>query len=437
MVKNDSSCYTLTRRCLIKAASTFSMLQFFPSKSIFAKSIPTLLIAARIWPSKEYTRITLESDKKIEATQFIPSSSDQLVLNIKNLNIREPKFLFKSKRTDDPYISKIHLVLKRQPDLVQIVFDLKKPVSSQIFSLQPTGNYQYRFIVDFYPRLIEKRPTDLEAQKDHLGDFIQSILHDRNFLRKNWKTTESTYSEIKTIDFESINKKERKKDTISIVLDPGHGGEDPGAIGKTGLFEKDVVLQIGKYLNQLINKQKSMKAYLTRDEDYFVPLDMRVQKARKIKADLLISIHANACTKPSINGSSVFALSQSGASSNHARWLADRENSSDLIGGANLNEKDRILLKVLMDLATSAQIRDSLKVGTAFLHELSKINKLHKNNVEQASFSILRAPDIPSILVETAFISNPKEEAMLKSENYQKKLATAMFSGIKSHFCTN
>ncbi|MFU2071916.1 N-acetylmuramoyl-L-alanine amidase, partial [Bordetella hinzii] len=224
---------------------------------------------------------------------------------------------------------------------------------------------------------------------------------------------------------------------LTIALDPGHGGEDPGAIGASGLREKDVVLRIARRLKTLIDAQPAMRAYLTRDDDYFVPLHVRVQKARRVRADLFVSIHADAWIKPTANGSSVFALSERGASSTQARWLADKENAADLIGGVNLGSHDRQVAKVLLDLSTTAQINDSLKVGTAFLDEIKKINRLHKNRVEQAGFAVLKAPDIPSILVETAFISNPEEEAKLRSNAHLDKLAQAMLTGIDRYFTAN
>ena len=215
---------------------------------------------------------------------------------------------------------------------------------------------------------------------------------------------------------------------LTIALDPGHGGEDPGAIGSSGLREKDVVLRIARRLKALIDSQPNMRAYLTRDDDYFVPLHARAE-ARRAHADLFVSIHADAWIKPSANGSSVFALSQRGATSAQARWMADKENAADLIGGVNLGSHDRQVAKVLLDLSTTAQINDSLKVGNSFLDEIKKINRLHKNSVEQAGFAVLKAPDIPSILVETAFISNPQEEALLRSASHQDKLAQAMMTG--------
>ncbi|MGB3275182.1 MAG: N-acetylmuramoyl-L-alanine amidase, partial [Castellaniella sp.] len=214
----------------------------------------------------------------------------------------------------------------------------------------------------------------------------------------------------------------------------GHGGEDPGAIGRRGTREKDIVLQIAHRLKKLIDAQPNMRAYLTRDRDYFVPLNVRVQKARRVQADLFISIHADAWIKPSARGSSVWALSQNGATSSAARWLAKKENDADLIGGVNLGAHNAQVAKVLLDLSTGAQINDSIRVGTQVLGEIGKINQLHKNRIERAGFAVLKAPDIPSILIETAFISNPQEEQLLRTAAHQQRIANAVFSGIRDYF---
>ena len=227
------------------------------------------------------------------------------------------------------------------------------------------------------------------------------------------------------------------KRMVTIVIDPGHGGEDSGAIGARGSKEKDVVLSIGKRLRAKIEQQPNMRVVMTRNADFFVPLGTRVQKARAVQADLFISIHADAFIKPSASGSSVFVLSEKGASSTAARWLARRENAADLIGGVNIKKHDRQLASVLLDLSTTAQIKNSLKLGNAVLDEMGGINRLHKGSVEQAAFAVLKAPDIPSILVETAFISNPEEEAKLNNPAHQENIANAILNGIKKYFAKN
>ena len=222
-----------------------------------------------------------------------------------------------------------------------------------------------------------------------------------------------------------------------IVIDPGHGGEDPGAIGPTGLREKDVVLQIARQLQERINARPGMRAMLTRDADFFVPLQERVNKARRVQADLFLSIHADAFITPQARGASVFALSDSGATSTAARWMAKRENASDAIGGINVASKDTHVLRALLDMSTTAQIKDSLRVGREVLGNIGQVGKLHKGQVEQAGFAVLKAPDIPSVLVETAFISNPEEEEKLRSESYQQKLTDALMRGILQYFSRN
>jgi N-acetylmuramoyl-L-alanine amidase len=224
---------------------------------------------------------------------------------------------------------------------------------------------------------------------------------------------------------------------VTIVIDPGHGGEDPGAKGRGGTHEKDVTLAIARRLKARIDLEPGMRAILTRDGDYFIPLAQRVIKARRVQADLLVSVHADAFVQPHARGSSVFALSERGATSAAARWLAKRENESDLIGGVNLGIKDPVLARTLLDLSQTAAINDSLKLGKAVLGELGDINRLHKTSVEQAGFAVLKAPDIPSILVETAFISNPEEEKRLKDSAYQEKIANAVLGGIRRYLAAN
>jgi N-acetylmuramoyl-L-alanine amidase len=224
---------------------------------------------------------------------------------------------------------------------------------------------------------------------------------------------------------------------VTIALDPGHGGEDPGATGTTGVHEKDIVLSVAKRLKAKLEELPNTRVMLTRDADFFVPLGQRVEKARKVQADLFVSIHADAFVEPTARGSSVFVLSEKGASSSAARWLAADQNKADLIGGVNLGTHDKQLASVLFDLSTTAQINDSMKLGKAVLTEIGGINRLHRGVVEQAGFAVLKAPDIPSILVETAFISNPDEEARLKDDAYQNQLADAITKGIKRYFAYN
>jgi N-acetylmuramoyl-L-alanine amidase len=243
-------------------------------------------------------------------------------------------------------------------------------------------------------------------------------------------------SDIKNYDIKNY---EANKDSrqITIAIDAGHGGEDPGARGANGSHEKDITLMIAKRLKAKIDNEPNMRAVLTRDSDYFIPLHGRVVKARNMQADLFVSIHADAFTNPSARGSSVFALSERGATSASARYLAKKENESDLIGGVSLDDKDPVLARTLLDLSQTATINDSLKLGKAVLGQIANINTLHTKHVEQAAFAVLKSPDIPSILVETAFISNPEEELKLNDEAYQDKLVNSILTGIKKYFATN
>jgi N-acetylmuramoyl-L-alanine amidase len=310
-----------------------------------------------------------------------------------------------------------------QPTVVRLVFDLKELVKPQLFTLDPVGEYKHRLIFDLYPQT----PSDPIAELLKKGSTPPSVVEKPPIeLPDTAKATED-------------DDKEGQKLTrlVTIALDPGHGGEDPGAVGRGGSLEKNVVLSIARRLKARLEQQANVRVMLTRDGDYFVPLNVRVQKARKVQADLFVSIHADAFVEPTARGSSVFALSEKGASSTAARWLANKENAADLIGGINIRSKNQHLASVLLDLSTTAQINDSLKLGIEMLGQIRRVGKLHKPQVEQAGFAVLKAPDIPSLLVETAFISNPQEEALLLSEDYQNKLADALLAGIENYFLRN
>jgi N-acetylmuramoyl-L-alanine amidase len=314
-----------------------------------------------------------------------------------------------------------------KPGVVRLVLDLKSEVKPQAFNLAPVGDYGHRLVLDLYP-LVPPDPllTFLEkhqAQQDEAPE--TPVAAKPQIVAKPTETRRPA-----PIRPESSR-------LIIVAVDAGHGGEDPGARGRSGTSEKDVTLAIARKLKERIDQEPNMRAVLTRDGDYFVPLHMRVEKARRVRADLFVSIHADAFIRPHANGSSVFALSEGGASSAAARWLAKRENDADLIGGVNLDGKDRYLAMTLADLSLTAQINDSLKLGRSVLAELGGINNLHKPHVEQAGFAVLKAPNIPSILVETAFISNPDEERKLQSAAYQDKMADAVFTGIKRYFAKN
>jgi len=342
---------------------------------------------------------------------------------------------------NDPYIQAVRVGINR-PNVVRIVFDLKTEVKPSVFPLAPVGEYKHRLVLDIYP----KNPADpllalLAPPTDPVGEIARAPL----------VTTDEAKAEAPPLP---VVKLEPKKDALAakapekakapkvdrlviVAVDAGHGGEDSGARGRKGTKEKDVTLAIARRLKTLIDRESNMRAVLVRDGDYFVPLGDRVSKSRRVQADLFVSVHADAWVRPDAKGSSVFALSESGATSTAARMLAQRENQSDLIGGVNFGVKDPNLARTLLDLSLTATINDSLKLGRAVLNELGDVNALHKVSVEQAGFAVLKAPDIPSILVETAFISNPDEEKRLKDSAYQDKLALAILGGIKRYLAQN
>jgi len=413
------------------------------------------IVAVRVWPSKDYTRLTIESDGEIKARQFFIAEPPRLAVDIEGIDlIPALRELIAKVKSDDPNISGIR-VGQNAPGVVRLVIDLKQPILPQVFTLPPVAAYQFRLVFDFYPtqvadplealiaeRLADKKqaPTiQAPPAPDPLGELIT-----RHSGKPSTSSATVTLPSTpgKTANnpvaseapFPPTGKTDR---LIIVALDPGHGGEDPGAIGPGGTREKDVVLQIAHRLRDRINQQPNMRAYLTRDADFFVPLHIRVQKARRVGADLFISIHADAFFTERPQGASVFALSDKGASSSAARWMADKENSADLVGGVNVKAKDAQVQKALLDMSTTAQINDSLKLGSAMLGEIGAVGKLHKPRVEQAGFAVLKAPDIPSVLVETAFISNPDEEAKLRSEAYQVQLADALMRGIGRYFARN
>ena len=387
------------------------------------------LLGVRIWPATDYTRVTIEHDQPLRFTHFMVRETPppRLVVDVEDMDLTaQLKELVAQVAADDPYIALVR-VGQNRPRVVRLVIELKEDIRPEVFALAPVGPYSHRLVLDLRPvtppdplmALLREQQMRGAAQRDELA-----LL--REIQRANEKTDAATapgQATPRTVDR-----------LLTIAIDPGHGGEDPGAVGKRGTLEKDVTLNIARRLERLINAEPDMRVLLTRDGDYFVPLRTRVEKARRIQADLFVSIHADAWIRPDARGSSVFALSERGASSSAAAWMARRENEADLIGGINLGTKDAQLAQVLLDLSTTAQINDSLRFGNAVLRELERINALHKPRVEQASFAVLKAPDIPSILVETAFISNPDEERRLSDDAYQEKLARAMLNGIRRYF---
>ena len=381
------------------------------------------LIAVRVWPSEIYTRVTIESDTALITNFQLLKDPNRLVVDIQGVDLSSSiKELISKVQKNDPYISNVRVGLY-QPQVTRIVFDLKEEIVPQLFTLNPVGTYKHRLVFDLYPKNFQD-PVTTFLQKNARQEDEEEIAK----IAKQFQG--------KSLDNQLSNSFKYSRPII-IAIDPGHGGEDPGAIGMAGTFEKDVVLAISHKLKDILEGHGNFRILLTRDADYFVPLHTRVQKARKVQADLFISIHADAFVLPHAKGASVFALSQQGATSTAARWIANKENSADLIGGLNIKSKNVDVAKLLLDMATTAQIKDSLRLGNSIVKEIGAFATLHSKSVEQANFAVLKAPDIPSILVETAFISNPEEEAKLLDEGHQKRVSLAIAKGIDKYFVQN
>lgn len=448
------------------------------------------IVAVRVWPAEDYTRVTIESDVALKATHQLITDPDRLMVDIDGLDLNPTLRELVAKITpNDPYIRQVR-VGQNRPSVVRLVFDLKESVNPQVFTLLPIAGYRNRLVFDLYPtnppdplmQLVQATegkqqrfaasggapmPTPAEdddpiaalARRDSSATTpaapptteSRPALANRQPPRKtqpatsaNPPSTLANAPNTPPLDIvpeppvsRTPSNGPRMRRLLTVAIDPGHGGEDPGATGGAGTHEKDVVLSIARMLKAKIDAQPNMRAMMTRDSDYFVPLGVRVQKARRVQADLFVSIHADAFVTPEARGASVFVLSDRGASSAQAKWLANKENAADMIGGANLGSKDAQVTRVLLDLSTTAQIGDSMKVGRAVLEQIGGINRLHKGQVEQAGFAVLKAPDIPSILVETAFISNPEEEAKLNDLGHQNQLADAILRGIRAYFAKN
>ena len=430
------------------------------------------IVAVRVWPAADYSRVTIESDRALVARQFLTDNPPRLVIDIDGLELSPAlRELVGKVRADDPFIAGVR-VGQNLPRVVRLVIDLKQAVAPQQLVLAPVAAYQHRLVFDLYPTeapdpllaLIRARETASDAAArsvhDALGEFIDKmpatapvpapspgqppppLVADRGgrpppipspgAITPPHSTPAAPPTTLPADEQRSINR------LVIVAIDPGHGGEDPGAVGPTGLREKDVVLQVALKLRDRLNSVPGMRAMLTRDADYFVPLHERVRKARRVQADLFVSIHADAFFTPAARGASVFALSENGATSAAARWMANKENAADGVGGVSpASVKDAQVLRAMADMSTTAQIRDSLRIGREVLQLIGQVGTLHKRSVEQAGFAVLKAPDIPSILVETAFISNPDEEARLRDDAYQDKLVAALHTGIRRYFARN
>ncbi|AJP58553.1 N-acetylmuramoyl-L-alanine amidase [Pandoraea vervacti] len=478
---DDASSPNAGRRRALRVGASTLILALTGPRLAFANAI----VAVRVWPARDYTRVTLETDNPVKFQQQLMESPNRFVIDLDEVDLNPAlRDLVAKIQPNDPQIAQVR-VGQFKPGVVRMVFDLKAGVKPQSFTLPPVAGYKYRTVFDLYPAVEPDPLMELLAQtankaqalaqssqssqslhpsQPSAGASTPSTEESEAFFQKYAQRdqagrpprpgpTPSTPAPDKTPPLAQRNDKENKDDTddyvpparaqktarlLTIALDPGHGGEDPGAIGGRGTYEKVVVLQIAKRLRQKIDAEPNMRAMMTRDADFFVPLGVRVQKARRVDADLFMSIHADAFTSPSANGASVFALSERGATSATARLLEKTQNASDLIGGVNIKTNDRTVAHALLDMSTTAQIRDSKVFGTALLSQIGTVApRLHSKNVEQASFAVLKAPDIPSVLVETAFISNPDEERNLIDPAYQDRLADALLKGIKAYFAKN
>lgn len=426
---------------------------------LLAAALPVLAHAAvnvtatRVWPAADYTRITIEASSEISQKMLMLKDPDRLVLDLDGVELNQNlKALAGQVSPNDPYIKQVR-VANFKPGTVRVVIDLKAEIKPNIFMLQPAGNYNHRLVLDVYPlqdplssvlNKLEKQPEAAPTAEAKLPEQkpIETKLAETKSVQENKPDALLSVVEPpaeRPIETPLTNKPATQNGTrlITVAIDAGHGGEDPGAKGANGSREKDITLAIAKKLKQRIDEEPNMRGILTRDADFFIPLHGRVVKARNMQADLFISVHADAFIRPDARGSSVFALSEKGATSASARYLAKKENESDLIGGVSLDNKDMNLARTLLDLSQTATINDSLKLGKHVLKNIGEINTLHKGSVEQAGFAVLKSPDIPSILVETAFISNPDEERRLNDDAYRARLVEAIVNGVKKYFAAN
>jgi N-acetylmuramoyl-L-alanine amidase len=433
----------------------FGLLKYLLIAALLLAAYPAFsaeaILASRVWPAQEYTRVTLESAHPLRHHFFFVDDPQRLVVDLEGVELGpELKALPEKVGNDDPYIKAVRVGVNR-PNVVRVVFDLRTAVKPSVFPLAPAGEYKHRLVLDLYP---EKPADPLLALVAPKGDPIREMAQAPVLesapepmaaapalpVVKLTPAAPTAIANAAPDESKAAAKaapKPKVDRLVIVAIDAGHGGEDPGARGKGGTREKMVTLAIARRLKARIDQEPNMRAVMVRDGDYFIPLGERVAKSRRVRADLFVSIHADAWVRPDARGSSVFALSERGATSTAARLLAQRENQSDLIGGVNLGVKDPVLARTLLDLSLTATINDSLKLGKAVLTELGDVNPLHKEQVEQAGFAVLKAPDVPSILVETAFISNPDEEKRLKDSAYQDRIAGAILGGIKRYLSQN
>ena len=464
------------RRQFLIQTSTLALLLTAP---VLARG--ATILSVRVWPAPEYTRVTLESDQALTASHFLMADPPRLVVDVKNLELSpQLKDLVGKIKPDDPFIKDVR-VAQYTPDVVRMVFDLKQAIKPQVFSLLPVAAYENRIVFDLYPaqgsRLLafmNRQASEIDASepRDTSGASIKTapvsgrgsgIRQDSSANRPAIvaETQPDTLSSWLNAHRDELDQPVRRSEAVAdatgsdpsraiptrrdrrnyrsvlLAIDPGHGGEDPGATGPSGIHEKDVVLLIGHHLRELAMNTPNMRVMMTRDSDFFVPLWMRVEKAQRVNADLFTSIHADGWFTPEARGASVYCLSQGGASSVEARLMAQRENASDAIGGIDINSRDYQVAKVLLDMSTTAQIDASMKMAEPTLAKMGSLVHLHSRQVQQAGFVVLKSPTVPSMLVETAFISNPEEEARLQTPAYRKQVARAIFEGIRAYLTTN
>ena len=417
-----------TRRQIVRSAA--AGLLFFLTPAAFAKA-PPQFVAVRIWPASAYSRITIEASEKLQYNYFTLEHPRRLVLDIKGVQLNSVLQEINSKvQRADPYIGTIR-VGQNTADTVRIVIDLKAEVNPQLFTLAPVANFKHRLVIDLYP-----------MHADDANDPLMALLEDYSQGKISNRGTGADTPPVRRLPDPPRAERTPPPSTPDrhhhrqpvIVLDPGHGGEDPGAIGKSGLREKDVVLSIARETKKRLEGM-GYKVFMTRNEDVFIPLGVRVAKARKLRADLFISIHADAFTSPSARGTGVYTLSTRGASSAAAKFLAQTQNNADAIGGVKTGgNKD--IDSTILDMTQTVTSKDSTVLGKKVLAELGRYNKLHKGDLDQANFAVLRAPDIPSILVETAFLSNPEEERKLSGMTFRRQCADAISAGVRSYLST-
>ncbi|MGA1315582.1 MAG: N-acetylmuramoyl-L-alanine amidase [Rubrivivax sp.] len=452
----DKRTVDAARRCVLRGAGALLSL------GAWHLAHGATILAVRMWPAPDYTRLTLESDVALRGQHLLfDDGPRRLVIDIDDLTLDDTlRNVVRQVRVDDPYVADIR-VSQPAPGKVRLELLLKQPIVPQQFALTPVAPYRHRLVFDLIPTVEpdpllalvrEKEAAERQAARavdDALGDFIGRL--DQGAMQgaptpgttappapgPGSPTPAPGASAVPTPGAPSQTPAPHRREALDrvfiVTLDPGHGGEDPGAIGPGGLREKDVVLQIARQLRDALHARRGVRVLMTRDADFFVPLGERVRKARRVQADLFVSIHADAFMRADARGGSVFALSTGGATSAAARWMAERENGADQVGGINLAVRDDLTLRVMADMGTTAQIRDSLQLGQQVLSRMRDVGRLHKPRVEQAGFAVLKSPEIPSILVETAFISNPEEEALLRSPQWQARMVAALAEGIRRH----